>query len=339
MILDTNKDVVELTQAICDVYSVSGSETELADAIEATLRTCSHLEVIRSGDAIVAKTNLGRAKRVVIAGHIDTVPVADNLPTELRNRVARLEIEGEASAGAVVLVDERWRRRPVGLVSGGPIERQQPLLGDVYYLQRALAPFSEVRVGSAQELLQRELAVLVLADTGRLAAADQTSVEEWLKKGGMVLRFAGARLSEGGDDFIPVPLRGGGRTFGGAMSWGQPVSLQAFDPSGPFAGLVIADDVKVMRQVLAEPSLDLASKTWARLSDGTPLITFDRRGDGWLVLVHTMATPEWSTLPISGLFVEMLQRLVGLSQGVTGEASDAILPPLSSLDEIGRAHV
>ena len=221
-------------------------------------------------------------------------------------------------------------------MSGGPIERQQPLLGDVYYLQRALAPFSEVRVGSAQELLQRELAVLVLADTGRLAAADQTSVEEWLKKGGMVVRFAGARLSEGGDDFIPVPLRGGGRTFGGAMSWGQPVSLQAFDPSGPFAGLVIADDVKVMRQVLAEPSLDLASKTWARLSDGTPLITFDRRGDGWLVLVHTMATPEWSTLPISGLFVEMLQRLVGLSQGVTGEASDAILPPLSSLDGFGR---
>ncbi len=259
-----------------------------------------------------------------------------SLPTELRNRVARLEIEGEASAGAVILVDERWRRRPVGLVSGGPMERQQPLLGDVYYLQRALAPFSEVRVGNPQELLRRELAVLVLADTGRLAAADLSAVEDWLKKGGMVVRFAGARLAEGGDDFIPVPLRGGGRTFGGAMSWGQPVSLQAFDPSGPFAGLVIADDVRVLRQVLAEPSLDLASKTWARLSDGTPLITFDRRGDGWLVLVHTMATPEWSTLPLSGLFVEMLQRLVGLSQGVTGEASDAVLPPLSSLDGFGR---
>ncbi len=259
-----------------------------------------------------------------------------NLPTELRNRVARLEIESEASAGAVILIDERWRRRPVGLVSGGPLERQQPLLGDIYYLQRALAPFSEVRLGSPQELLQRELAVLVLADSGRLAAADQTVVDEWLKKGGMVVRFAGGRLAEGGDDFVPVPLRGGGRNFGGAMSWGQPVGLQSFDPNGPFAGLAVADDVRVTRQVLAEPSLDLANKTWARLSDGTPLITFERRGDGWLVLVHTMATPEWSTLPISGLFVEMLQRLVGLSQGVAGEASDAVLPPLSSLDGFGR---
>lgn len=259
-----------------------------------------------------------------------------NLPSELRNRVARLEIEGEASAGAVVLIDERWRRRPIGLVSGGPIERQQPLLADIYYLQRALQPFAEVRVGAPQDLLKRELAVLILADTGRLPAGEQAVVEDWMKKGGMVVRFAGPRLAEANDDFVPVPLRGGGRQFGGAMSWGEPASLQAFDPSGPFAGLVIADDVKVSRQVLAEPSLDLANKTWARLSDGTPLITYDRRSDGWLVLVHTTATPEWSSLPIAGLFVEMLQRLVALSQGVAGEASDAVLPPLSSLDGFGR---
>ncbi len=258
------------------------------------------------------------------------------LPAELRNRIGRIEIEGEASAGAVVLADERWRRRPVGLVPGGPIERQQPLLADIYYLQRALAPFSEVRQGTAEELLKRELAVLILADTGRPSEADRAAMEDWLKKGGMVVRFAGPRMAEGGDDFVPVPLRGGGRTFGGAMSWSQPVSLAAFDPEGPFAGLVIADDVKVTRQVLAEPSLDLASRTWARLSDGTPLITADRRGDGWLVLVHTAPTPGWSSLPLGGLFVEMLQRLVGLSQGVAGEAGDAVLPPLSSLDGFGR---
>jgi hypothetical protein len=258
------------------------------------------------------------------------------LPTELRNRVARLEIEGEASAGAVVLVDERWRRRPIGLVSGGPTERQQPLLADVYYLQRALQPFAEVRIGTPQDLLQRELAMLVLADTGRLPDAEQAAVDAWMKKGGMVVRFAGPRMAEGGDDFVPVPLRGGGRTFGGAMSWAKPVGLSAFDPAGPFGGLTIADDVRVSRQVLAEPSLDLADKTWARLSDGTPLVTADRRGDGWLVLVHTTATPEWSSLPMAGLFVEMLQRLVGLSQGVSGEAGDAVLPPLSSLDGFGR---
>jgi succinyl-diaminopimelate desuccinylase len=83
VILDIKKDVVELTKDICDIYSVSASEAELADAIESALRQCAHLEVIRNQDAVIARTNLARAKRVIIAGHIDTVPVVHNLPSKL----------------------------------------------------------------------------------------------------------------------------------------------------------------------------------------------------------------------------------------------------------------
>ncbi len=81
--LNLEADVVELTRDICDIESVSGNEKQLADAIEAALKQYSHLEVIRDGDAIVARTNLGRNNRVVIAGHIDTVPVANNLPVQM----------------------------------------------------------------------------------------------------------------------------------------------------------------------------------------------------------------------------------------------------------------
>jgi succinyl-diaminopimelate desuccinylase len=70
---------------LCDIESVSGNEKEIADSIESALKAYPHLEVIRDGDAIIAKTNLGRDKRVVIAGHIDTVPVANNLPTKIVN--------------------------------------------------------------------------------------------------------------------------------------------------------------------------------------------------------------------------------------------------------------
>ncbi len=82
--LDLSASSIELTRAICDIESVSGNEGSLADAIEASLADAVHLEVIRDGDAIVARTALGRDKRVVIAGHIDTVPVNNNLPTEFR---------------------------------------------------------------------------------------------------------------------------------------------------------------------------------------------------------------------------------------------------------------
>lgn len=81
--LNLEADVVELTRDICDIESVSGNEKQLADAIEEALNKYAHLEVVRDGDAIVARTNLGRPNRVVIAGHIDTVPVANNLPVQM----------------------------------------------------------------------------------------------------------------------------------------------------------------------------------------------------------------------------------------------------------------
>lgn len=79
--LDLSSDVVTLTRALCDIPSVSGDERAIADAVEAALRDCAHLEVLRDGDAVVARTRLGHPQRVVIAGHLDTVPIAANLPT------------------------------------------------------------------------------------------------------------------------------------------------------------------------------------------------------------------------------------------------------------------
>lgn len=85
-VLDLSGDLVTLTRAVCDTPSVSGEERVLADAVERALRACGHLEVLRDGDAVVARTHLGRAQRVVVAGHLDTVPVAGNLPTRVEGR-------------------------------------------------------------------------------------------------------------------------------------------------------------------------------------------------------------------------------------------------------------
>ena len=259
-----------------------------------------------------------------------------DLPTEMRNRITRLEIVGQDTAGAVLLLDERWRRRPVGLVTSGAHESGRPFLGDHYYLQRALAPYSELRLGTLDALLRGDLAVLVLSDFGALAPAERTEVEQWIDGGGVLLRFAGPRFAEVEKPLAPVELRRGDRTFGGVMSWTTPARLAPFPAAGPFVGLVPPDDVLIQRQILAQPSLDLAERTWARLVDGTPLVTAEARGDGWLVLAHTTANADWSNLPLSGLFVEMLRRIVGISQGVAAELGDAVLSPVEVLDGLGR---
>jgi hypothetical protein len=237
------------------------------------------------------------------------------LPPDLRNRVARVEIPG-VGIGGVVLLDERWRRRSVGIVGppGGALD--QPLLSDVYFLERALLPFAEVRRGPLPELLEGELSLLILPDVGKLAEPDRERLSAWIDKGGVVLRFAGPRLAAGGDDLLPVPLRAGDRELGGALSWSEPLPLAPFPPDSPFAGLVPTPETVVRRQVLAEPGPATSAATLAALVDGTPIVTGRRQGAGWLLLVHTTANTSWSNLPISGLFVEMLRRTLALAPGV-----------------------
>jgi len=95
--LDLSLDAVALTRAVCDMESVSGNEGALADAVAAALRGLPHLEVLRDGDAVVARTRLGRAERVVVAGHLDTVPVAANLPTWTEGEGDDLVVHGRGT--------------------------------------------------------------------------------------------------------------------------------------------------------------------------------------------------------------------------------------------------
>ncbi len=295
-----------------------------------------------SGPERLTVRAVGDDTRLLARQEVNLAPGADRtvahlaMPSELRNRAAAIQIEGESSAGAVLLLDERWRRRPVGVVAAQRGAAAQPLLSGAYYLERALAPFSEVRRGDVPTLLKGDIAVLSLPDVPPAGGDEKAALVKWMENGGVVLRFAGPHLAEqADDDLLPVTLRRGGRTLGGALSWEKPAKLAPFGAESPFAGIDIPDEVTVSRQVLAEPTIDLGGKTWARLTDGTPLVTAEKRGKGWLVLVHTTADPEWSNLAISGLFVNMLRRIVALSQGVSGN-SDAALPPVETLDGFGR---
>ncbi len=283
-----------------------------------------------------------------------------DLPLELRNQVARIEIPGERSAGAVSLIDASTQWHRVGLISGESREQAQPLLAPLYYIQKALLPYAELAISkeanlaqSLDALLKQNISVLMLADIGTLSGEPQKRVDDFVNRGGALVRFAGARLEKGGDDLLPVPLRAGGRSLGGALSWSTPQPLAPFDEASPFAGLAIPEDVTVKRQVLADPSkLSPKVEIWARLKDGTPLVTATKHGDGRIVLFHITANSDWSNLPISGLFVEMLKRLstmgrVGAGSETPAAGADAtsetakktdtlsVLPPLRTLDGLG----
>ena len=271
------------------------------------------------------------------------------LPVEIRNDIARLEIVGERSAGAVALLDKRWRRRAIGVITGSTIETAQPLLASTYYLTRALTPFADVRLTeraspaqSVAQFIEQHVPMLILADVGNVAEA-RDQLTAWVEEGGVLVRFAGPRLAAADDDLVPVRLRRGGRILGGSLSWEQPQPLAPFPRESPFFGMTVPTDVAVSRQVLAEPDSTLTERTWATLTDGTPLVTAQRRGKGLIVLFHVTADTRWSDLPLSGTFVEMLKQIVSFAGSTTGtdagtggqRATREVLPPSRVLDGFG----
>src|SRR5437868_37660 len=270
-----------------------------------------------------------------------------DLPVEIRNDIARLEVSGERSSGVAPLLDKRWRRRSIGVITGSTADTARPRLASTYYLARALNPFADVRLAergspaqAVQQFLSQNLPMLILADVGNVAGDAREKLAKWIDDGGVLVRFAGPRLAAADDDLIPVKLRRGGRTLGGSLSWDQPQQLSAFARESPFNGMPVPNDVTVTRQVLAEPDSGLTERTWATLGDGTPLVTAARRGKGYTILFHVTADTRWSDLPLSGTFVDMLKRIVGLAGSTAGETiADAnargVVPASRVLDGFG----
>ncbi|WP_298859219.1 DUF4159 domain-containing protein [uncultured Sulfitobacter sp.] len=237
------------------------------------------------------------------------------LPSELRARITRFDIAGQRSAGASTISDDGLRRREVALISARENREGLELLSPLHYIEQALNPTADLLNGSLGDVLPANPDVIVLADIATLSEAEATPLTEWVESGGMLVRFAGPRIAASDisrvdeDPLMPVRLRAGGRSVGGAMSWGEPKALSPFSNGSPFFGLNIPEDVTVSAQVMAQPDPTLAERVIASLTDGTPLVTRKNVGQGQIVLFHVTATAEWSTLPLSGLFVEMMERL------------------------------
>jgi hypothetical protein len=248
----------------------------------------------------------------------------------------------EDSAGAVRLLGAGARRARWRSSRPAITENEQPLLSDVI-ISRALAPYADVRKGTIEDALARNVSVLVLADVGNVSGADHDCVAQFVENGGVLLRFAGGRMTTNVDDLVPVKLRVGGRYLGGALAWAAPQHLAPFPDASPFRGL---DDSARSDGVAAGAGRAVRRTRRAHLgaADRRHAARHRRaqRGKGWIVLFHVTASPAWSSLPLSGLYVDMLRRVLDLAGGARpiemGTDAAAVFPPYATLDGFGRAQ-
>ena len=347
--LADKRAITVVTGGLRPVHALTAADNAAAMLTVKVLRS----DIARDDEGIVRAMDLkglplGEARYAFPSGARETEARFD-LPVEIRNDIARLDIMSEHSSGVVQLLDKRWRRRTIGVVTGATSETAQPLLASTYYLARALGPFADVRLGergspseAIGQFVEQRVPMLILADVGTVAPEERDRLARWIDDGGVLVRFAGPRLAAADDELVPVKLRRGGRILGGSLSWDQPQHLAGFSRESPFAGMPVPNDVTVTRQVLAEPDSGLSERTWATLADGTPLVTAVRRGKGMIVLFHVTADTRWSDLPISGSFVDMLKRIVNLSGTISANEATAqqgtreVLPPTRVLDGFGQ---
>jgi hypothetical protein len=269
------------------------------------------------------------------------------LPSELRNELTRFALSEEASAAAVQLLDGRWRRKSVGLVVGEAANTAQPLLEPLTYVDRALAGRADIlRPATASTsdalagLIDRRASMIVLTETGNLPPETGERLRAWINAGGTLVRFASSRLAASDASLLPVPLREGERALGGSLSWAEPQSIGEFAETGPFAAIKIPRDVRINRQILADPNGLIGAEIWAELNDGTPLVTARNTGKGRIILFHVTADPRWSNLPISGAFVQMLTAIADSAQIITEDivSQAAVTAPGSSAQDQTEAE-
>ena len=264
-----------------------------------------NIEALGAGGGVIA------AEELRFNSGADLGTVSFSLPAQLRSRVARLRVAGARSAASINLLDDSFGRPLVGVLRANA-DTSSPLLTEPFYAKQALLPFADVFEGDQDTLLALKPSILVMSDSQR---SDDEAVRGFVEEGGVLIRFAGPRLAKRPDELLPVALRVGDRAIGGALAWESPQKLADFSVDSPFAGLAIPDDVTVSKQVMAEPGIETDTRTWARLEDGSPIVTSIAMGQGRVVLFHVTAGPNWSNLALSGLYVDMLQRLLPLAKG------------------------
>lgn len=218
-------------------------------------------------------------------------------------------------AGAKFWMRSNQIEKSIGLLQKKAKEKTDKLnyLNPYFYIEKALSPYHKVTKGNLGALSEKSQ-ILVLSDSTDINEEDLSDIYKWIENGGIFIRFADENLASGlHSDLSPVTLRITGREFDTAFSWQDPQKIKLYKENSPFAPYNIPSDILVNKQILAEPALDLNQRTLASLEDGTPIITAEQRGLGWLVLFHVDATPKWSTLPLSGHFIDQLNALTQLS--------------------------
>jgi hypothetical protein len=245
-------------------------------------------------------------------------PISLSMPVQIANQIAVIQLSNPQTAAQIRVIDQRDKRAVVGVIASESAQTVSPLLSENHYLENAVS-VSQVLISSTlEDILQNSVDIIFVPGSVNLSETQQNLLQTWVQQqGGWLVQFAGETTKN--SELLPVDIRESTRSLGGTLSWETPKRLSPFPDGSPFSRLALdQDDILIKQQVIADPSSLSNAEVWASLEDNTPLITARSLGNGKLVLFHVSANAEWSSLPLSAHFPEIVKILS--QQSVLGES-------------------
>ncbi|OUU61753.1 MAG: hypothetical protein CBC22_06885 [Alphaproteobacteria bacterium TMED62] len=237
-----------------------------------------------------------------------------SFPIELINQIKYIEIVGQNHAGAKYYFDDFSKKKNIAILSDNEFYKESPLLSPIYYLNKSLDTKHFLTISTIDKIINQNYSTIIVPETIKISNELENNLNSWLLNGGTLIRFAGQSLVGQKSDFLPFQdSLGTIRSIDGQLTINKNLYISEFQKNSIFFGLKIPSDITIMRQLIFNEISDKVN-ILAKLNDDTPLVSMRNIGQGKIILFHIGANNNWSDLPISSLFPEMLNRVLLFSK-------------------------
>ncbi len=237
-----------------------------------------------------------------------------SFPTEIFNQIKSIKIIGQDHAGAKYYFDDFSKKKNIAILNDNEFYKESPLLSPVYYLKKSLDSKHNIKVEKIDNIIKQNLTAIIIPETAKIPNEYDKKLNDWLLQGGTLIRFSGKSLVQEESNFLPSQdTYSRIRNIEGRLTNNNQIFISDFEKDSIFNGLQIPQDIIIKKQLIFDTHSKQVS-VLAKLNDNTPLVSMRKFGEGKIILFHIGANNDWSNLPISSLFPDMINRILLLSK-------------------------
>ncbi len=237
-----------------------------------------------------------------------------SFPTEVFNQIKSIRIVGQNHAGAIYYFDDFSKKKNIAILNDNEFYKESPLLSPVYYIKKSLEAKHNIKIEKIDNIIKQKFSTIIIPETVIIPNEYNKKLNEWLLEGGTLIRFSGERLVEEKSNFLPSQgTYSKIRNIEGQLTINNNLFISDFEKDSIFTGLQIPKDITINKQLIFD-SYPKQINVLAKLNDNTPLVSMKKLGEGKIILFHIGANNNWSNLPISSLFPDMINRVLLFSK-------------------------